>query len=142
MLERWHRDGRLSGAIETAFEDLATDGPHVCGMVEGALACFRDRHEDLACPEEPFEPRVQVVAAPPPGRADGWVISGTCGQHCIRLGCDGPERCLDPCRPGERPTLSARPLRRTEVARGPRRRSGHATSSEHTPELLFKTNVP
>lgn len=120
-LERYDRDGAFTGAVASGFRALAPAGAYVCGVGPEGVACFRDRHEERVCPSAPFAPEPEPVGLQgamelrgdvdrPILRADGglWEIAGTCGQHCITLGCDGPRRCMDPCPPGARPRLFAR----------------------------------
>ena len=123
LLERYGRTGRLTGAAESPFESLVAAGRYVCGASGGGIACFRDGHEDLTCPTSAFGPALEPMDVVPPrpiagspaepvlrvGRA-AYRIGGTCAQHCVQLGCDGPRRCMDPCRPGQRARLVARPL--------------------------------
>jgi len=122
-LERHDRHGRHTGGVETALRSLVAVGPYACGVVAGSVACFRDRHEDLTCGSARFEPAPEPVTVVPAEPLSGgpekpvlragaraYRIGGTCDQHCVRLGCDGPRRCLDACGPGEVPRLLVVPV--------------------------------
>jgi hypothetical protein len=141
-LARYARDGRFTGSVETELEAVAPAGPYVCGLGPAGVACFRDRHEDLTCPSAPFEPDLQPLDVPPAGELageldrpvlrlgdDAYEVTGTCEQHCISLGCDGPRRCIDPCPAGVRPALAAR-----RVEGG-----GHFLSNERTREVTHSS---
>lgn len=127
-LERYDRRGSITGAVATRYVSITGAGPFACGLdAGGRVACFRDRHEDLACRDASFAPvahaidvpRASAIAGAHAERADlittdargasgRWTLAASCEHHCLRLECGGPMRCVDPCPPGTAPALLAR----------------------------------
>jgi RNA polymerase sigma-70 factor (ECF subfamily) len=127
-LLRHDRHGALSGRAVTPLRTLASAGPYACGLVEGGVGCFRDRHEDLTCRALPFEPELALFDVPSARALSGdlgapalrvtdlrgvtrvYRLSMTCGEHCIRFGCSGEAACADRCAAGQVPEVFFKPM--------------------------------